>query len=241
VVCPQCGTQNENRSDACVRCKKPLHPDLMRGKIPCNTHANREATTSCALCGTRLCAACAVAMNAIDYCESCAPASAIRESHDEDYEKIAVLNTEEVSLAGFDSRLFAGLVDFGILLAGTGLVVLALWLFTGGHLEFLRSAKDQPIAFYFLRFLVLLSVPLYLFLPIALSGQTVGHKLCSVVVLQPDGHIVTINQALLRTLFQVISALPLGLGFVWMIWDKESLTWHDRWSGTRAYEWQDAT
>ena len=98
----------------------------MRGKIPCNTHANREATTGCALCGTRLCAACAVSMNAIDYCESCAPASAIRDAHDEDYENIAVLDTEKVSLAGFDSRFMAAVVDGAILLAGVGVVVLGI-------------------------------------------------------------------------------------------------------------------
>ena len=88
---------------------------------------------------------------------------------------------------------------------------------------------------------MLLAVPLYLFLPVALTGQTAGHKMCGVVVLQPDGHIVSIKQAVLRTVLQIVSALPFGLGFVWMLWDKECLTWHDRWSNTRAYEWQDAT
>ena len=180
-------------------------------------------------------------MSEIDYCDACAPANAVREAHDEDYGKLAVLDTKKVSLAPFDSRFFAALADMGILAASVGILVLALWLFTGGALSFLNTAKVQPVAYYVFRFVILLGLPVYLFLPVALTGQTVGHKLCGVVVLQPDGHIVTIRQALLRTLFQIVSAAPFFLGFAWMIWDAEKLTWHDRLSGTRVYEWQDAT
>lgn len=241
MVCPQCGTQNENRSDACVRCKRPLHPDTMKGKIPCIVHANREATSSCALCGNRLCLACVVSASGIDYCDSCAPATAIRQSYDEDYEKLPVLNPERVPYANFDSRFFAALVDIGVMVLAAGVFTISLWLFTGGSLDFLRSPHVQPVAYYLLRFVILLSVPVYLFLPVALGGQTLGHRLCSVIVLQPDGHIITVQQALTRTLFQILSALPFFLGFAWMIWDREKLTWHDRMSGTRVYEWEQTT
>lgn len=238
MVCPQCGTQNDNRGETCSRCKRPLHPAAMKGKIPCYVHANREATTSCALCGNRLCATCAVSVNGIDYCEGCAPANALRQSYDEDYEKLPVLDTSQVPIANFDSRFFAAFIDVGILFVGIVIAVLLLWLFTGGSLDFLRSAQTQPVAYYLLRFIILLSVPLYLFLPVALHGQTPGHRLCGIICLQPDGHIVTIHQALIRSLIQILSALPFFLGLAWMIWDKDKLTWHDRVSGTRLYEWQ---
>ncbi len=241
MVCPQCGTQNDNRGDTCLRCKRALHPAAMKGKIACYVHANREASTSCALCGSRLCAACGVGVNGIDYCDGCAPATAVRQSYDEDYEKLAVLDTEKVPIANFDSRFFAALVDMGVMLGTAAVVVIALWLFTGGALDFLRTAQNQPVAYYLLRFAILLGLPLYLFLPVALSGQTIGHRLCGVICLQPDGHIVTIQQALFRTLFQILSALPFFLGFAWMIWDRKKLTWHDHWSGTRLYEWQENT
>jgi uncharacterized RDD family membrane protein YckC len=67
---------------------------------------------------------------------------------------------------------------------------------------FLRSAQSQPVAYYLLRFVILLSIPLYLFLPVALQGQTPGHRVCGIICLQPDGHIVTIHQALIRSLMQ---------------------------------------
>lgn len=241
MVCTQCGTQNDNRSEACVRCKRPLHPAAMKGKIPCYVHANREATTSCALCGNRLCQSCAVSVNGIDYCDACAPATAVRQSYDEDYEKIPVLSPEKVPVANFDSRFFAAIVDMGVMLLGAGMIVIALWLFTGGSLDFLRSERVQPVAYYLLRFMILLGLPLYLFLPVATGGQTLGHRLTGVIVLQPDGHVISIRQALIRTLVQIISALPFFLGFAWMIWDKDKMTWHDRASGTRVFEWAETT
>ena len=237
MVCPQCGTNNENRSEACLRCKRSLHPSAMKGKIACFVHANREATTSCALCGSRLCAACAVADNSIDYCDGCAPPAATRHDYNDDYEKLPVLNPERVPVANFDLRFFAGLVDFGVVIVGVSLVVAALWLFTGGSLSFLTGASQEPVAFYLLRTLIVLSVPAYMFLPVALGGQTLGHKVCGVIVLQPDGHICTTRQAGLRALAQIVSSIPFFLGFAWMIWDRQKLTLFDRWSGTRVYEW----
>jgi len=37
-----------------------------------------------------------------------------------------------------------------------------------------------------------------------------------------------------RTIGQVISAVPLGLGFWWALWDPEHRAWHDRMAGTRV-------
>jgi len=213
----------------------------MKGKIACYIHANREATTSCALCGRRLCPSCAVSFNGINYCDSCAPANAIRQNYDEDYEKLPVLNPEKIPAANFDSRFLASIVDMGALAAGVGVVVLALWVLTGGSLDFLRSSHTQPVAYYLVRLLILFGLPLYLFLPVALTGQTIGHRVTGVIVLQPDGHIVTVQQALIRTLFQLVSALPFFLGFAWMIWDPKKLTWHDHLSGTRVFEWAATT
>ena len=31
----------------------------------------------------------------------------------------------------------------------------------------------------------------------------------------------------------ILSWAPLGLGFLWQLWDKDKLAWHDRLSGTR--------
>jgi len=39
---------------------------------------------------------------------------------------------------------------------------------------------------------------------------------------------------LMRTIGQVIGAVPLGLGFWWALWDSEGRAWHDRLAGTRV-------
>ncbi len=46
------------------------------------------------------------------------------------------------------------------------------------------------------------------------------------------GHPPTLGQAILRYLGYFISALPLGLGFLWIIWDKRKQGWHDKIAGT---------
>ena len=38
--------------------------------------------------------------------------------------------------------------------------------------------------------------------------------------------------ALLRNPCRIVSALPLLLGYLWMLWDKEKMTWHDKLSKT---------
>ncbi len=48
-----------------------------------------------------------------------------------------------------------------------------------------------------------------------------------------DGRIPSLSAATLRFFAAILSWLPLGLGFLWQLWDKEKLTWHDRLSGTR--------
>ena len=43
----------------------------------------------------------------------------------------------------------------------------------------------------------------------------------------------TIGQASTRFIVAIVSWLAVGLGFLWQLWDKDRLTWHDRASGTR--------
>lgn len=42
----------------------------------------------------------------------------------------------------------------------------------------------------------------------------------------------TIGQAVLRYLAYFVSALPLGLGFLWIIWDRRKQGFHDKIAGT---------
>ncbi len=65
------------------------------------------------------------------------------------------------------------------------------------------------------------------------GGQTLGMRAWRLRLLGRDGATVTLRQALIRCAAALLSVLALGLGYLWMLFDREGLTWHDRLSGTR--------
>ncbi len=64
------------------------------------------------------------------------------------------------------------------------------------------------------------------------GGQTLGMRVWRVRALARQGETLTWKQAAVRFAAAIISWLPLGLGFLWMLWSPTSCTWHDRWSRT---------
>lgn len=65
------------------------------------------------------------------------------------------------------------------------------------------------------------------------GGQTLGMRAWRVKLLNADGSTVDWRHAIIRVAAAHISLLALGLGYLWMLGDREKLTWHDRWSNTR--------
>ena len=65
------------------------------------------------------------------------------------------------------------------------------------------------------------------------SGRTLGMQSWGLRAETSDGQIPSVGQASIRFFASILSWLPVGLGFLWQLWDKEKLTWHDRISGTR--------
>lgn len=64
------------------------------------------------------------------------------------------------------------------------------------------------------------------------GGQTLGMRAWRIRVQQRNGAPITWGQALLRFLVAIASWLLLGAGFLWALFDKERMTWHDRYSQT---------
>ncbi len=62
------------------------------------------------------------------------------------------------------------------------------------------------------------------------GGQTLGMRAWRLRVQRFDGQPISWNQALLRYLVSILSWLLLGLGYFWQLVDRQSLTWHDRYS-----------
>lgn len=65
------------------------------------------------------------------------------------------------------------------------------------------------------------------------NGQTLGMQVWGLRVQNRDGSAISLLQALLRFMIAIASWLCLGLGFLWMLWDKDKRTWHDRYSRAR--------
>jgi hypothetical protein len=63
-------------------------------------------------------------------------------------------------------------------------------------------------------------------------GTTPGGIILGLRLIRTDGRPVTWQVALVRALAALISLLPAGLGFLWVIWDDERQSWHDRIAGT---------
>ncbi|WP_232023904.1 RDD family protein [Sulfurivermis fontis] len=62
------------------------------------------------------------------------------------------------------------------------------------------------------------------------GGQTLGMRTWRIRVQTYDGRAIGWMQALLRFMTALVSWAALGLGFWWSLWDKDKMTWHDRWS-----------
>lgn len=66
------------------------------------------------------------------------------------------------------------------------------------------------------------------------NGQTLGMQVWGLRVQNRDGSAIGLLQALLRFMIAIASWLCLGLGFLWMLWDKDKRTWHDRYSESQV-------
>jgi uncharacterized RDD family membrane protein YckC len=66
----------------------------------------------------------------------------------------------------------------------------------------------------------------------AWKGTTVGGVVLNLKVVRLDDKPVTFTVALVRGLASALSVIVFFLGFLWMIWDREKQTWHDKIAGT---------
>ena len=64
-------------------------------------------------------------------------------------------------------------------------------------------------------------------------GRTLGMQSWGLQLQTGDGKLPSLGAASIRFFAAFLSWLPLGLGFLWQIWDADHLTWHDRLSKTR--------
>jgi uncharacterized RDD family membrane protein YckC len=65
------------------------------------------------------------------------------------------------------------------------------------------------------------------------SGQTIGKRMLGIRVVDFEtGAEITYGRALARTIGRLVSGFALFLGYLWMLWDRDGQTWHDKLAST---------
>ncbi len=68
------------------------------------------------------------------------------------------------------------------------------------------------------------------------NGQTIGKKILGLKVVTASGGQLDWLKAFIRSLSKLLSAMPMLLGYFWMLWDDKSQTWHDKIAETFVVE-----
>lgn len=146
--------------------------------------------------------------------------------------------------AGFVARLLAFVIDVGILTISLGLIVWFVAALNGlfrlesffGNLIGLSTFHNVMTAVVSLAgTLFVIGYPLFFWV---LTGQTPGKMLIGLRVITLDGHHVSLWRAVRRLIGLVLAALPLFIGFLWILIDTRWQGLHDKLAGTCVvYSW----
>ncbi len=132
--------------------------------------------------------------------------------------------------AGLLRRLLAMLYDT--------LLLFGVWLVAGAPLVVLAGGPPRGTGWRVAFQLYLLAVAFLFFAWFWVhGGQTLGLRAWRLRVVSTSGAPITWRQAARRFAGAIVSLLCAGLGFLWVMHDRERRAWHDRLSGTRVV-WQ---
>lgn len=141
-----------------------------------------------------------------------------------------------ITNAGLGKRLAAAVYDWLLLLAisiAYGAAVLAIKVkFFGLVLAEGEKATMGPAGF---AGWLLVLMAFYCFFW-RRFGQTLGMKAWRLKVTDTEGNKLSLARGMLRCCCAILSLLPAGFGYWWMLLDPQRLTLHDRLSGTRVWQ-----
>jgi uncharacterized RDD family membrane protein YckC len=81
--------------------------------------------------------------------------------------------------------------------------------------------------------------PVYFALFWTLGGQTLGQYITGVRVVRLDGKRLNFGRSLVRWVGYIVALVPLGLGFLWCLWDDRRQTFSDKMAKTVVlYAWK---
>ena len=132
--------------------------------------------------------------------------------------------TALVPVASLGERRWAGFLDALFLaLTCASLAVPFHWM--GGQFTFAKVDAIVYLSIAYLFYALYFSIFTYF------GGATLGMMLMGLTVVRLDGSLPDSRQLFWRTFGYLLSGATL-LGFVWVTWDEDRFTWHDRVSQT---------
>ncbi len=137
----------------------------------------------------------------------------------------------ETDQAGLATRAVAGAIDLGLLLAGYALL-------SGVLASLVTDVFGQPLSLTAVLILATLGLLVGggIFAAFwALAGQTPGMRFLAIRVTRADGsREITFGRAFRRVLAVILSLLPVGLGYLAILWDPRRRAWADRMTDTEV-------
>jgi uncharacterized RDD family membrane protein YckC len=149
-------------------------------------------------------------------------------------------NLRQPRPAGFFSRLEAFIVDLVILIliqvVGSIFIQIFLKFFSLTRFaDFIKTALENSELNLALGSLTIsLLVVGYFTFFWTLVGFTPGKAVLGLKVVRRNGTKLSFWRALVRFFSYWISAIPLFLGFFWVLWDSRRQAWHDKIAGTQV-------
>ncbi len=142
--------------------------------------------------------------------------------------------------ASFGQRLGAYVIDYLIFAVPLFLVATVLGVFSAATVEFnpetgeIASSGGPGAGALLLFYLLAIGAPLLYFgyFEGGPTGQTIGKKVLGIrVIRKQDGQPLGWGLAIGRYFARALSSICL-LGYLWMLWDSEKQTWHDKLTNT---------
>ena len=128
--------------------------------------------------------------------------------------------------AGFWVRFGASIIDTILLLLIVAPIV--LWIYGVDYLLSAHVTSDKLMMFLNYGIPLILTVLFWTY-----KAATPGKIYTKIHIVDSiSGEKPTLIQSCIRYLGYYISLLPLGLGFLWVAWDKKKQGWHDKMAGT---------
>ena len=124
--------------------------------------------------------------------------------------------------AGFWRRLLAVILDGIVVSIPANIFAASLgasFAITGGGFHYRSGGSGLQTLFFIIYEALLISY---------WNGQTIGKKAMGIRVVSTGGSPVPVGTAFVRCLMKVVSGMVLFLGYLWMLWDPNKQTWHDK-------------